>query len=86
MASLQTHIEAIERYRDGLEPGRCTRAILENDLFGAAARADPTTRFLLWDIAWYIAENLPEESYGSRAKVEAWLKGGHLQCQNQSPG
>lgn len=77
MATLRTHIEAVERYRDGMEPGSCTRAILENDLFHAAACADPSTRYHLVDIASYIFNHMPPESYGSPEKVEAWLKGGH---------
>lgn len=76
MSTLQDHIDTIELYRKGCHPGSCTRAILANDLFGAAALADRTTAFILVEIARYIVNQLPHESFGSYAAVDAWLKGG----------
>jgi hypothetical protein len=76
LSTLQDHIDTIELYRKGCHPGSCTRAILANDLFGAAALADRTTAFILVEIARYIVNQLPHESFGSYAAVDAWLKGG----------
>jgi hypothetical protein len=72
--SMQSHIETLILYRDGgCEPGSCTRAILENDLFKAIPRADPCTRQLIGDILVWIVRNLPHGAYGSREKVDAWM-------------
>jgi hypothetical protein len=74
MSSLQDHIETLERYRRGCEPGSCTRAMLAMDLHGTVATADPTTLYHLRKSVQYIVNHLPPESWGSYAKVDAWLK------------
>jgi hypothetical protein len=74
MASLQDHVETLDRYLEGYEPGSCTRACLAMDLEGAVRNADPTTRYILADIASHIINRLPRESWGSYERVDAWLK------------
>jgi hypothetical protein len=74
MSSLQDHIETIERYRQGCEPGSGTRAILAMDLHGAIAHADGTTQLILADIVRYIVNNLDPALWGNYGKVDGWLK------------
>jgi len=74
MSSLKDHIETIELYRRGCQPGSCTRACLAMDLHGAVANADPTTQYLLADITRYIVNHLPSYMWGSYKVVDTWLK------------
>lgn len=81
MASLRDHIESIERYvQHGIEPGSGTRAILENDLASAVAHCDPESQFLLAEIMKYIYNKTPMECWGSRQRVDAWIKAKRLQA------
>jgi hypothetical protein len=74
MATLEDHIESIRLYQQyGAEPGSCTRAILENDLLGAVAHADQTSRYLLADIVTYLYNHVPRECWGDKARVAAWI-------------
>ena len=73
--ALRDHIQTFERYRDfGLEPGSCSRAILENNLLETVRRADHPTRFLLAQLVTFVYSELPMECWGSRQKVDAWIK------------
>jgi hypothetical protein len=73
MATLQDHIDAIDLYlAGGCEPGSCTNAILENDLFGACSHADLTSRYLLFDIVQYLYNRAPFDSWGTPERVRAW--------------
>ena len=73
--SMESHIETLRLYEEGgCEPGSCTRSILEGDVYMAIRRADLPTRQLLGDIVLWIVQNMPLGSYGSRAKVDAWIK------------
>lgn len=74
MSDLQDHIETLELYRRGCEPGSCTRAMLAMDLYGTVGHADAATLYNLREIVQYIVNRLPPESWGSHAKVNAWLK------------
>lgn len=48
--------------------------MLENDLVNAFGRADPENRAAMADWALWLWNDIPSQSWGSRAKVEAWLK------------
>jgi len=54
--------------------GGFLRAVLENDLVNAFGRADPENRAAMADWALWLWNDIPSQSWGSRAKVEAWLK------------
>ena len=70
--------ETLQNYwNHGYEPGGFTTAVLCNDLFGAAARADHWNRRNMAAIAEYIVNNAPFGSYGNAELVKDWLKKGH---------
>lgn len=70
--------ETLQNYwNHGYEPGGFTTAVLCNDLFGAAARADHWNRHNMAAIAEYIVNNAPYGSYGNAELVKDWLKKGH---------
>lgn len=56
----------------GIEPGGFLRAVLENDLCGAAARADSVNRSRLADYATVLSA-LPMSAWGSRERVNGWM-------------
>lgn len=69
MAELNNHVAAIQRYVEhGIEPGSCTRAILENDLMGAVTRADATTD--LQAIVIYVINHVPAPLWGNKERVQ----------------
>jgi hypothetical protein len=69
-------LEGLRQYRDNRrEPGGFLCAVLENDLVGAFARADSTSRACLNDIIMYLQREVPARCWGSREKVNAHLKG-----------
>ncbi|MEI7463699.1 MAG: hypothetical protein WCK03_04880 [Candidatus Taylorbacteria bacterium] len=57
----------------GLEPGGFMTAVLSNDLFGAASRADFENRKQLYGYAAWLAAYAPYQSYGSPEIVKGWL-------------
>lgn len=70
--------ETLQNYwNHGYEPGGFTTAVLCNDLFGAAARADHWNRRNMAAIAEYIVNNAPYGSYGNAELVKDWLNKGH---------
>lgn len=54
--------------------GGFLQAVLENDLFGAVARADFVNRGLIPDIVAYIYTELPSICWGSPKAVKDWLE------------
>jgi hypothetical protein len=56
----------------GQETGGFLRCVLENDLFGAMARADSYNTMTLHEICEYIYWQLPAACWGSKEKVAAW--------------
>lgn len=63
----------VMRYvQSGIEPGGFTRAVLENNFFLAARRADQTNirQFYDWGECLLL---LPPECWGSVEKVEKWI-------------
>jgi len=58
----------------GIPTGDFLRACLANDLFTAMARADATSRLIVYEICSHIHNFLPGRCYGSYELVDAWLK------------
>lgn len=68
-------IDSLERYsKHGIETGGFLRAVLENNLMEAVARADMENRKNIHSICTYIYNNLPHEIWGSFEKVEHHIK------------
>ena len=57
----------------GLEPGGFMMAVLCNDLYGAAGRADSVNIKLLGEYARWLINHAPYQSYGSPEIVRGWL-------------
>lgn len=73
--SLSDWIETLSNYEEkGYQPGDCGTALLSNDLFGFLKRADENTQANLMAIARYIWNEMDMQCWGSREKVEAWVK------------
>lgn len=67
-------LEALTAYgREGIPTGDLLRAVLSNDLFDAMGRADAENRRGLFAITRFVYNSLPGSSWGSPAKVDAWL-------------
>lgn len=67
--------EGLELYlMHGYEPGGFLQAVLANDLFLAASRADHVNRQNLATIAKAVYHNMPAGSFGSYDLVREWLK------------
>lgn len=65
---------AIDRYVDeGCPVASFLYAVLTNNLFEAAGRADQYNRPLLADICEYIYNYTPDTCHGSPEEVKAWL-------------
>jgi hypothetical protein len=78
--------EALEQYfQFGFAPGSFCTAVLANDLFSAAAKADHWNRTYLADIARWVQHNAPYGSWGSYEKIQGWLdKNEHYQNYQKS--
>jgi hypothetical protein len=61
--------------RYGVRPGAFLLALLSNDFMEACANADQNNQLALFRYAAFFY-NLPNACYGSRAKVDQWLKVG----------
>jgi hypothetical protein len=69
----------IVRYMlSGVVPGSFLRAVFENDLMGAAGKADAENMLLLHVYARFIYNHMPTPSWGSPEKVKAWAKSGGM--------
>ena len=65
----------VRRYlEDGIRPGDFLNAVLENNLVEAAALADNINVHMLLDWAKFLHNELPLQCWGSKEKVEAWIK------------
>lgn len=60
---------------DRIETGGFLRAVLENDLREACARADEVSRAFLFDIVSFLYNEAPSTCWGSPERVAAWLGG-----------
>ena len=68
--------DGLLRYlEERIEPGQCLRAILENNLHEAFSRADDEVMENMHAIVAYLYNEAPSPSWGSPAKVTAWLEG-----------
>lgn len=69
--------ESLQRYIDqGIPTGGFLRACLENDFSNACDRADLVNRYHLVSLAAYIVHEMPDQCWGSRAAVDAWIEAG----------
>lgn len=70
-------IDAIDNFRDRRWPvGGFLSCVLENDLGGAAMRADKVNRANLADVADYVRFELPDECHGSATATKLWIESG----------
>jgi len=68
-------VESIKLYVErGIPTGGFLYAVLSNNLSESFGRADLENRLALYEIVQYIYHNIPADAWGSRDKVEAWLK------------
>ncbi len=66
---------ALERYLNhGIMPGSFMTAVLENNLMEACGRADHENIRNLPNIVGYIYNHIPSSSWGSKEKVNEFLK------------
>lgn len=69
--------EALEAYwKHGWEPGSFTTAMLANDLFTAAYKADHMNKSAMGHIVEYIINEGPSGSYGNYDTVKDWCNRG----------
>jgi hypothetical protein len=73
--SIEHLTPGIRRYVDNhIETGSFLRAVLENDLRGACARAaDIGTRWALFELVTYLEASIPPECWGSPERVQQWI-------------
>ena len=70
-----TMISALRHYIDyGSPKGHFLTAVLSNDLFGAAKRADNRNFEVLAHIVCWCYNNVPQPAWGSREKYNRWIK------------
>ena len=66
--------KSLDRYAEKRIPtGGFLKAVLENDLQQAFARADNSNYIALRAIVRYVYNHLPADCWGSPEKVKAWL-------------
>jgi hypothetical protein len=64
----------LRRYADHhIETGSFLRAVLENDLYRAVARADIEMHPYFALLVFYVLAEMPQECWGSKEAVSAWL-------------
>ena len=70
----ENYVQEIQRYVEhGLEPGGFLTAVLSNNLTEAFQRADDAATEALPHIVGYIYNRIPSNTWGSPAKVAAFL-------------
>ena len=66
---------SIDRYiENGIMPGSFVAAVLSNDLMDTWFQADDDSRENLEAIIKYVACEVPSSAWGSREKVENWIR------------
>ena len=60
--------------KDGVPVGGFLEAVLSNDLIEAFGRADENNREAMFDIVYYLYNEVPTECYGSLEKVNNWIE------------
>ena len=73
---METRIKnGLDRYaNDRVPTGDFLRAVLENNLMEAIARADTENLRDLFEICSYVYNHIPSACHGSQAKVRNWLR------------
>ena len=72
-----------QRYiEDGIKPGGFLYAVLTNNLKAVFGQADETNKAHLQDWVYWLHWDIPSDSQGSEAKVDAWIKRGGLKGMN----
>ena len=61
-------------YQHGYMPGGFLTALLCNDLMTAVGRADHWNKQCIADIATFVYNEMPADSWGSYEALEAWCK------------
>lgn len=65
----------MKRYLErGLRPGEFVVAVLENNLVQSVCRADRVNLAQIVEWAKFLYNEMPMESWGSKEKVNAWIK------------
>ncbi len=66
--------DGFRRYiEEGVPTGHFLHAVLSNDLMQACTHADETNKTQLYQIVYFIHNQLPYSCYGSTAIVGIWL-------------
>ncbi len=69
--------DGAKRYVErGIEPGGFMMAVLCNDLYGAASKADDINRSMLFEWVQWMYTELPGPAWGERSLVDAWIARG----------
>ena len=61
-------------FENHLKPGGFVMACLGNNLTEAFGYADEINRERMFDIATFLYNEIPSDSWGSPGKVDAWLR------------
>jgi hypothetical protein len=68
-------IEFLEMYvKERVPPGDFLYAVLTNDLRESFGRADENNRAAMFEIVSWCCNELPSNCWGSRERVQAWLR------------
>lgn len=79
--SLAKNLDGLKRYVEHRAPPGCfLRAVLENDLKGAVARADDENQRVIPIYVFWLYNEAPAACWGSPAAVEEWLRNGSSCC------
>ena len=68
----------------GIPGGSFMTAVMENDLMGAAGRADSSNSARLGDWAMFVYNYTPSQCHGSPEKVTAWIERGGIVGRGES--
>jgi hypothetical protein len=70
-------MDTLVRYiNDGVPTGSFLQAVLSNDLMDAMGRADIESRMDLFEISQFVYNKMPSASWGSRKRVDEWIRSG----------
>jgi hypothetical protein len=68
-------IESLQLYvKERVPPGDFLYAVLTNDLRESFGRADEDNRAAMFEIVSYCYNRIPANCWGSRERVQAWLR------------
>ena len=74
-------VNALKRYvNEHIETGGFLQKVLENDLVGAAGKADVANLRNLPAYAAYLYNEMPAKCWGSKKAVSDWLYKGGAKC------